>query len=409
MVKYNVGVIGLGARGKWWVTEMLSHLEYVNIVGLCDLYEDRIDSCITELHEKHAISPSFTTTDYRELIENPCVEVVLVLSSWNNHCQAAIKAMRCHKPVACEVGGAYTIDQCFDLVRTYEDTHTPFMLLENCCYGKTEMTVANMVKNGLFGEIVHCDGGYMHDLREEVAYGIQNRHYRFNEYKNRNCENYPTHEIGPIAKLLNINRGNRFLSLVSMSSKACGLNAYIQSRDDIKETYGTTRFAQGDICTTIIKCAHGETITLTLDTTLPRYYSRNFTVRGTKGMYEENTHSFLFDGVSQEAEFNWIPSLNNENEYFEKWKHPLWTEHVDGGVGASGHGGMDYFVIDAFFTALRENRPMPINVYDAANWMSISCLSEQSIALGCAPVAFPDFTNGKWYLGSPSIDWKYSL
>ena len=176
-------------------------------------------------------------------------------------------------------------------------------MLENCCYGRRELLVKNMVDLGLFGEIVHCSGGYLHDLRHEISFGRENRHYRLRNYINRNCENYPTHELGPIARVLDINHGNRMLSLSSFASKAAGLHQYISTDKSDDTELLNTQFAQGDIITTVIKCAGGQTIVLTLDTTLPRYYSRGFTVRGTKGFYEETTDSIFLDSQHRENDF----------------------------------------------------------------------------------------------------------
>ena len=299
-------------------------------------------------------------------------------------------------PVAMEVGGAYTIDDCWRLVRTYEKTKTPFMFLENCCYGEAEMLVMNMVKQGLFGEIIHCEGGYRHDLRAEIIYGKENRHYRLHNYLNRNCENYPTHELGPIAQILNINRGNRFLSLNAISSKAAGLNAFAAAHPDANQELATARFAQGDVVTTVITCAHGETITLTLDTTLPRAYSRGFTVQGTKGMYMEDNRSIFLDSDHGGADhWDWSPEWNNQVKYLEKYSHPTWVDYHKNGI-RGGHGGMDGLVFDAFIECIRLGRPCPIDVYDAVAWMAVTPLSEESIAKGGAPVAFPDFTSGAW-------------
>ena len=295
-------------------------------------------------------------------------------------------------PVGIEVGGATSVQECWDLVRTYEKTRTPFMFLENCCFGRTEMMVTHMVRQGLFGEIVHCAGAYAHDLRDEVAGGNENHHYRLRHYRNRNCENYPTHELGPIAKLLNVNSGNRMLSLTSMASKAAGMNAFgVEGK-----------FNQGDVVTTLIRCAGGETIQLSLDTTLPRYYCRDFTVRGTKGLYEERTNSVYLDGMGHHFDWN-AGHWNNADSYRETYEHPLWQKFISDGV-TGGHGGMDGLVYGAFFRCLQKGWPMPLDVYDAAAWMAITPLSEQSIALGSAPVEIPDFTSGRWLISADSID-----
>ena len=413
MKKFNVGVIGLGGRGSWWVTDILATLHYVKVVGLCDVYQDRIDSTKEKLVESGYEAPTVLTTYYRELIKSNEVEVVLVFSAWNNHFDSCLLAMNMKKPVGIEVGGAYSVEQCWELVRTYQKTKTPFMMLENCCYGEYELMALKMAKSGLFGDIVHCDGSYAHDLRDEITRGNENRHYRFNEYKNRNCENYPTHEIGPIAKVLDINNGNRFESLVSVSSCARGLHQYIMDKEDLKEKYADVEFKQGDIVSTTIKCANGATVSITLDTSLPRYYSRNFTVRGTKGMYEEATQSVYIDGEDySDSEWDWSPRFCNRKEYKDKWMHPIWKKYTENGVkelGHFGHGGMDFLVIDAFFEALANDLPMPVDVYDAATWMVISALSTKSVALGSQPVEFPDFTEGKWQHKTEEQDWKYKF
>jgi len=267
--------------------------------------------------------------------------------------------------------------------------------------------VLNMVRKGIFGEIVHCQGGYRHDLRNEITYGRENRHYRLNNYMHRNCENYPTHELGPIAKILNINRGNRMLTLTSMASKARGLHEYILKNEGPQHDLANYQFAQGDVVTTTILCAHGETIVLTLDTTLPRAYSRGFHVQGTKAMYMEDNNSIFIDGVHNEYDFNWKAQWNNFEQYREKYEHPLWRNYKPG--EDAGHGGMDTLVLMAFFDSVRRQVQTPIDVYDMASWMSITALSEQSIAMGGHPVAIPDFTNGKWLNREPEPEGPYCL
>lgn len=375
---------------------MLPDLEYVNVTALCDLYDDRLESAAEKLEEKTGQAATLLTKDYRELIEAECVDVVIIVSGWANHYESAMLAMSLGKPVGLEVGGAYSIQQCFDLVKQYERTGTPIMLLENCCYGEIEMTVTNMARDGVFGTVVHCDGSYSHDLRKSLAGLIRDRHYRCDEYLHRNCDSYPTHEIGPISKLLNIGNGNRFLSLVSVSSRAEGMKEYL--KDKPENPYYNMDFKQGDIFSTIIKCAGGETVSIRLDTTLPRYYCRHFTVRGTVGMYEEVTNSVFLN--EEHADFipeqEWKKQWNNmESVYMDKHRHPLWRKFRETGVKGN-HRGMDYLVISAFFDALENGTPMPIDIYDAACWMAITTLSEESAALGGQTVIFPDFTGGKW-------------
>ena len=372
--KLNIGIIGLGGRGYGLMDGVILHMDDIEIVGVCDTYKDRAQNAADKVEQVKGNKP-FITQDYKELIASSEVEAVIVSSAWTGHIEIIIECMKAGKPVGTEVGGAYSIEECWQLIRAYEETGVPCMLLENCCYGREEMMAMNMVKQGIFGEIVHCSGGYQHDLREEIAFGNENRHYRLQNYIHRNCENYPTHELGPIAQILDINRGNRMVSLVSMASKAKGLNEYIKNKKSDDEALMHTEFAQGDVVTTMIKCARGETIVLTLDTTLPRAYSRGFRVQGTKGMFMEDNMSLFIDGEHNEYDFKWKEQWNNIEAYREKYEHPVWKKFMQDGV-KGGHGGMDWLVLRAFFDCVEKNEEMPIDVYDIAAWMAISALSE---------------------------------
>lgn len=399
MRKIKVGVIGLGQRGFMLLNNEILQMEDVDVLAVCDEYEDRAQAGAAAVKEKKGYDP-LCTTDYRDVLAVDEIEAVVVSTAWEAHIEVAIAAMRAGKYAAMEVGGAYSIDDCWRLVHTSEETGMPCMLLENCCYGQREMMCLNMVKTGVMGEIVHCEGGYHHPLCGEITGGNENRHYRLRNYSLRNCENYPTHELGPIAKILNINRGNRMLTLTSTASKSAGLHEYAVAKRGADDPISKIRFAQGDVVTTVIRCAGGETITLTLDTSLPRYYSRGFTVHGTQGFYEEMTNSIYLEKDAETyegGEFSWKPEWNNaETRYAAEYNHPLWKAYQEVGVREGGHGGMDWLVLRAFFESARDKVMPPIDVYDTAAWMCISTLSEDSIALGGAPVAIPDFTNGKW-------------
>ena len=395
----RVAVIGMGNRGQSLLKHCILPQPGVQVVAVCDRYEDRVKLGVDMVLEAGQPQPK-ATQDYRELLDMPELDAALILTSWESHINLACDFMRAGKYTAIEVGGAYSVDDCWKLVRTHEETCTQCMILENCCYGREELMVLNMVRQGLFGEIVHCQGGYRHDLRQEVAFGRENRHYRFYNYLTRNGENYPTHELGPIANVLNINRGNRMLSLVSMASKSAGLHEYLVREKGPDHDASRMHFAQGDVVTTIIKCAGGETICLTLDTTLPRAYSRAFHVQGTKGMYMEDNNSIFLDGKDNAYDFKWREKWDNAKEYRDQYEHPVWQSYLKEGV-RGGHDGMDWLVLRAFFESVKNGTPAPLDVYDAAAWMSITALSEQSVAMGGAPVAIPDFTNGQWTSRAP--------
>lgn len=390
--KLRIGIIGLGGRGLGLLKSVILKFRDIDVVAVCDLYADRTEEGAKTVRRTRGTEP-FMTQNYTEVLKKD-LDAVVITAGWEDHIKIAVDAMKAGIIPGMEVGGAYSVDDCWELVNTYERTGVPCMMLENCCYGKYELTALHMAEQGVFGEIVHCAGGYHHDLRHEISFGKENRHYRLNNYLNRNCENYPTHELGPIAKILKINRGNQMLSLVSMATKSAGLHEYIVNKKKDDKELSDAQFKQGDIVSTLITCANGETIALTLDTTLPRHYSRGFTVRGTKGMYCEHGNYVFLDGLHKA--FDFVPRLlfGNGRRYERKYRHPLWKNRKASAV-MGGHGGMDGMVFRAFFDAVKKGEEMPIDVYDTAAWMAITPLSELSIAEHRV-VQIPDFTRGKW-------------
>lgn len=406
----KVAVIGLGQRGMQLIEPMLK-MNDVQIIAVCDAYDDRAEHACKTVADAGFDEP-FHTCNYKEILALESLDAVVIATSWERHIEIAVEAMRKGIFTAMEVGGTYNLQECFDLVQAQEETGTPFFFLENCCYGQRELMCLNMARQGVFGEIVHCDGAYRHDLRNEVSYGRENRHYRLSHYKEHNCENYPTHDLGPIAKILGINRGNRMLRLVSVASKSRGLHEYIREHKADDEELMNTQFKQGDIVTTVITCENGETITLTLDTTLPRIYSRNFTVHGTKGMYQEDgDYVFLekdIEGDVSEIDMNPQKIWKNADKYAEDYDNDLW-KHKSKGMLESGHGGMDYLVLRSMINAIKGETLPAIDVYDAASWMCITALSEKSIENGNIPVEIPDFTNGKYKNRKDKSTGKYAL
>ncbi|MBR0457878.1 MAG: hypothetical protein IJJ26_01455 [Victivallales bacterium] len=406
MDKVKIAYVGAGGRGKG-LMGLLLEMEDVEIVGVSDLYEDRLEAIAKKVEDASGKRP-VASTDYRRLLEIPGVEAIITPSSWTSHVQVCLDGMKAGLYVATEVGGAASVEQCWELVRTSLATGMPCMMLENCCYGREEMTILNMIKQGLFGELVHAEGGYRHDLRHEICMGRENRHYRLANYSNRNGDLYPTHDLGPIAKYLGINRGNRMLTLTSMASKSVGLNYWARTRKGEDCDLSSRVFTVGDVVVTNIKCAHGETITLFHDTSLPRPYSRANLLQGTKGIWQEDKHGVFFDKPLPN-ESGWIEhKWENLDDYYEQYEHPLWVQfRMDGVKG--GHGGMDWLVLRAFVEAVKAKTPTPIDVFDTAAWMAITPLSEDSVNLGGAPVPIPDFTNGLWFQREPPLRGKYSL
>ncbi len=395
--KYKIGFIGISGRGSSMLS-LLLQVDGVVVPAVCDKVPERAERGIQIVEEAtNKEYPVHAYLDYKEMLDTEELDAVVIATTWITHSRIAVYAMKkgCH--VAMEVGGAASVEECWELVHTSEQTGKFCMLLENCCYGRNEMAVFNMIKKGIFGEIVHMEGGYRHDLRDEIVLGRENIHGRLYNFTHRNGELYPTHQLGPISKALGINRKNRFLTVNSVASKARGLNPWIKEhKGEDYDLYGTD-FKCGDVVTTIIKCAGGETITLNHDCTLPRPYSRDYLVQGTKGIFnepEDGKGKIYLDHKPKDGE-SWTHDWENFNEkYRPTYEHPLWEMYENGGIKA-GHGGMDYLVLSAFVDSLDSGKP-PIDVYDTAAWMVITCLSEQSVSMGGAPVPVPDFTNGMW-------------
>ncbi len=401
MSKLKIGLIGLGQRGAAYgmadgsiglLGNILNNSD-VLVTALCDSREERINFA-AEIVIAAGQKKPLLTTDYKEVLSGG-VDAVIVCTSWASHVEVALEAMKTGIAVGIEVGGTHDLDDMKKLVATYEKTKTPFMFLENCCYNKDELLVTSLARNGKLGEICYCHGAYCHDLRNEITeVGLKRGHYRLEEYKNHNCENYPTHELGPIVKLLGITRGNKFTRLTAMASKSRGLDEYINSHDEVSALKGV-KFRQGDVVTTAIECENGELITLKLDTTLPRLYDREITVSGTKGYYNQTLRSVVLDGDRFDHEKNVIQdSLNSQDDYDEylpdDWK-TITEEQLK-----TGHGGMDFVMLKHFFIAVKNKEEMPIDVYEACAMMCVTALSEESIKKGGAPVEVPDFTNGAY-------------
>ena len=407
--KIKLGYIGLGGRGMGMLLSCFNEMDDIDIVYLCDLRNEVMEEAAEAICKKGKNRPVLTA-DYHTILEDPSVDAVVIMTGWDCHVSCAIDSVLAGKYTAMEVGCAYDISECYELINAYEKTKAPLMMLENCCYGRREMAALKMVKEGLFGEIAYCGGAYHHYLpgcdmfvaREDGTYNT----YRALEYLYRNCEQYPTHELGPISKILNINRGNRMMTLSSFASKAVGINEYIRGHLPEEKERFIANYRQGDIISTNITCAGGELIHLTLDTTLPRpYYSREFTVRGTKGCYIENCENnatVFFDGMEE------LKKDGNEEEMLEKYDHPLHREYREG-EQKGGHGGIDWLVVRAFVESVKRGIQTPIDAYDTVSWLSIAPLSEMSIARGGAPVDIPDFTRGKWFRREPALETKYSL
>lgn len=405
----RVGMIGTGLRGQVLLSELLKQ-DGVDVVALCDIDAWMLDAATRLLTDAGRRKPRlYTGSDnaWRRMLERGRLDAVVIATPWELHAPQAIAAMEAKIAVGCEVVAGISLQDHWDVLRAQQRTGTPYMLLENVCYRRDVLAVLNMVRQGLFGELVHLQGGYEHDLRavkfnsgepgrpygggaEFGDKGWSEARWRTAHSVDRNGELYPSHGIGPCAMWADIHRGNRFLRLTSHASKARGLHEYVLAQGGSDHANANVRFALGDVVTTQITCANGQTILLTHDTSLPRPYSLGFRVQGTRGLWMDVNQSIYLEGASPEPH-RWEPA----KPWLERHDHPLWRTHGERAAGG-GHGGMDYFVVRAFVEALKAGDPMPVDIYDAVAWSAITPLSEQSIARDNQTLEFPDFTEGAW-------------
>ncbi len=406
--KVRLGFIGVGLRGQGHVEEALLRSD-CEVVAIADPDAGMIAGCLKMLADQKAKKPDVYDKgvhDYKRLLEDKTIDAVVIASPWEWHTEQCVAAMQAGKYVGSEVGGGFSLDECWQLVNTHEATGTHLMFLENVCYRRDVMAVMQMVREGLFGEMVHLEGGYQHDLRAvklndgASAYGsgVEFGEKGFSESKwrtkhsvYRNGDLYPTHGIGPVAMMTNINRGNRLLYLTSTASKSRGLHDYIveHPKGGPNHPNAKIKFNLGDVVTTILKTSNEETILLSHDTGLPRPYSLGFRVQGSKGIWMDVNKSLLLAGKTKDH------TWEEAKAWLDKYDHPLWRKYGED-AKAAGHGGMDFFVFHHFIESVKRNAAPQIDVYDAATWLAITPLSEASIATGSTPQAFPDFTRGKW-------------
>lgn len=405
--RLGLGFIGTGLRGQDHIALLLER-DDIDVIALADPDPAMLAAAVKVVSDKGKPAPKTFGNgpdDYLNLLKMPGVDAVIIASPWEFHSEQAIAAMRSGKAVGTEVCGGFSLDECWQLVNVQEETGAPFMFLENVCYRRDVMAVMNMVRQSLFGELIHLEGGYQHDLREVKfnggkpgADGVEFGEKGWSEAKwrtkhslHRNGELYPTHGIGPVAMMADINRGNRFLHLTSTASKARGLHDFIKNHPKGGENHPNSRldWRLGDVVTTVIKCANGETVLLSHDTNLARPYSLGFRVQGTRGLWMDVNDSLLLEGTT--AAHRWTPA----EDFLKKYDHPLWKRWESSAEGA-GHGGMDFFVLHSFVESIKRGTPPPIDVYDAATWLAITPLSEASISTGSMPQTFPDFTRGRW-------------
>lgn len=420
--RLRLGMIGVGMRGRVLLRELVRR-DDVEVAGLADIDAFTLNEALKQFTEAGKPNPRLYTGSneaWREMLASADLDGVVIATPWELHAPMAVAAMNARVPVACEVVAGITLDDHWRVLRAQQETGTPYMLLENVCFRRDVMAVLNMVRQGVFGEMIHLEGGYQHDLREVKfnagvpgqAYGggaefgergWSEARWRTQHSVDRNGDLYPSHGIGPCAMWANINRGNRFTRLTSYASKARGLHNHVLAVGGPDHPNARVRFRLGDVVQTMIGCENGETVMLSHDTNLPRPYSLGFRVQGEKGLWMDLNKSIYVEGESPQPH-RW----EEAQAWLDRYDHPLWKAHAAKAEGA-GHGGMDFFVIHAFVEALKAGAAMPIDIYDAVTWSAVTPLSEASIAEGNRTIDFPDFTEGAWRGRTPifALDDRY--
>ncbi len=393
MQKVRIGYVGVGLQGTSHVENLLK-VEGAEIVAVCDIVEGKVQRAqdmVEKAGFKRPEGYSKNEFDWKRLCERNDIDLVYTATPWQWHVPICLTAMNNGKHAATEVPAALTMDDCWELVETSEKTGKYCIMMENCNYDKVEMMILNMVKKGLFGEMVHAECGYLHDLRE-VKHDMEGEGlWRRDFSMHHNGDLYPTHGLGPVMQCLDINRGNYFDCMVSYGSKTRGLHEYAIEKFGSDSAQAHEKFILSDVVTTMIRTMNGETILVTHDTSLPRPYSRNILIQGTRGIVRKYPEPKIYiEGVSK-TDDQWEPV----NNYLKKYQHPIWEELETASKGA-GHGGMDYIEDYRLVNALLKGVEPDMDVYDAVAMSAVRVLSEQSIARQGKTLKFPDFTRGMW-------------
>ena len=391
----HIAFIGLGGRGKGAVRRY-THLEGVKIVALCDLVQENLDKS-QEILEGAGLPKADVYSgpeDWKKVCEREDVDLVYICTHWDLHTPIAVYAMEQGKHAASEVPIATTIEECWQLVNTAEKTRQHCMQLENCNYDFFELATLNMVRKGLLGEIVHAEGAYIHDLRE-LNFNVDDGYWemwRLRHHEKRNANLYPTHGFGPICHTMNIHRGDKMEYLVALASDQFGMTAFAEKKFGKDSDFAKREYKRGDMNTTLVKTHKGKSILIQHDVTSPRPYSRIHMLSGTKGFVQK----WPVQGIALDPEAHGFMAEEEMEALLAEYEHPITREVGELARKVGGHGGMDFTMDYRLIHCLRNGLPLDLDVYDAAEWSSITELSEKSIENQSMPVRVPDFTRGAW-------------
>jgi predicted dehydrogenase len=389
--KVRLGIIGCGERGKSMIDDFCG-VENLEIKALCDNVKANAEECKAIIEKKGRPTPElYTDGDYafQKMVERDDLDFVYIATPWEWHAPQSIAAMEAGKHVGVEVPMATTMKDLWKIVDVSEKTRKHCIMLENCCFNYNELLVLNMVRDGIFGELTHAEAAYIHDLRWIVNEGRSEGLWRRAWHTRVNGNLYPTHGLGPVANYLDINRGDKFDYLVSMSSPQKSLDVYREKTEKKDSPKWKEKYICGDMNTSMIKTAKGVSIMLQHDVATPRPYTRHNHIQGTKGTFTDFPGRLYLDG--QEGGHKWT----NLDKVKSKYEHWLWKKLGEKARGA-GHGGMDFIMAWRIVQYFNEGLVPDIDVYDGAAWSAPFPMSAKSVAKGSMPIKFPDFTRGKW-------------
>lgn len=390
--RVRVGFVGVGHQGSSHVGNFL-RIDNVDVVAICDLvpaHVARAQKLVTDAGRPKPTGYAGGVEDFRRMIDSERLDLVFTATPWEWHAPVMLHAMRAGAHAATEVPLGVTLDELWELVETAERTQRHCVMMENCCYDRAEMMILNMARQNLFGDLLHAECGYLHDLRELKLTDFYVNRWRVKHSITRNGDLYPTHGIGPVAQWMGVNRGNQFDYLVSMASPGRGLNQWAAEHIGPDSPEARQHYALGDVVETLIRTKSGQTIRVTHDTNLPRPYSRNILLQGTEGIVQKYPEARIhIEGRTKAHQWEALAG------YRAEFEHPIWKTLEERARGA-GHGGMDYIEDYRLVQCLREGTPMDMDVYDGAAWSAVTVLSEQSIANRSRSIDFPDFTRGAW-------------
>lgn len=397
----RVGFIGVGQRGYGHVKRM-SHIEGAEIVAICDNHQEVLERSAKFLTDNGHKQPALYGNGeyaYREMLGRQDIDIVIISTSWKWHAPMAIESMESGKHAFVEVPLATTVEEMWDIVNTAERTQKNCMMMENVNYGRDELMVLNMVRQGLFGELLHGEAAYIHELRWQMKeLETKTGSWRTGWHAKRNGNLYPTHGLGPVSQYMNINRGDRFDYLTSMSSPALGRALYAQKEFSADHQRNQLNYINGDISTTLIKTVQGRTIMVQHDTTMPRPYSRHNLIQGTNGVFAGFPNRIALEEGGSGNFHEWDYDMQS---WYNKYDHPLWVKMGKEAERNGGHGGMDFLMFWRMIYCLRNGEPLDQDVYDGAAWSVISPLSAESLNNRAKSVDIPDFTRGAWQSAKP--------